>query len=273
MTAEKLKLRLGRAADVFQDLEVKISGMRACSLTRESLSCFQVYADVATRLRSTVSLVDARQAAEMVITRLISTHVAGTNNVSYGDVETPFPFARVLAFQSYATMAWSICDRATKAAGHILCTSDAASKKTSPPALHDPFMAGSKTIPGHLQKLLRMSYAWPVSFAYSARNILVHEGGLVGGEDIFRGSTFKDGFELSDLGWAALERSARHRNGENITPEQCRTRAWPGSERDLHKILAGSHAEMDDAIGIIVSAAAGTAELQVKHLFERDADG
>ncbi|MCK6502116.1 hypothetical protein L6R53_01705 [Myxococcota bacterium] len=266
MTADTLRGRLqGSAARL--DAISTLLGTRTGKLVGTAGALFEEAASGAAGLRGAEGLLAHREACWNALVAVRDGSDASTDRSRLNGHEMNFEYARYLTTQAYLASHWSLADQITRAAGRILCTEGPVKNAAKTPNLWQHFMKNGESAPWLTVHVLKECYGWPIGVSYIVRNHFTHEGGVGDGWGFFESSAVADGFIVSDNAWRYLIDKAKKEY--KVRPEQARCASIdPMGKRKLDEILALCHAEMDDALGVLILSASALAEAYAGVLHE-----
>ncbi len=210
MTADLLQHQLQQAATALRELPSSLSPF-ASSLPVECIDKLESLESIAALLASVCGLVKGREVAWQVLCQLPLQQVPPsplTGNlelVNYQGMEIPFSTARLLSFQSYLSVTWSVCDSITTALAPLVCNRSVCTDRGNPPQLLTHFIKSDKNTAYYGSFLLAKSYGFPVGISYVIRNHFIHDGALFYGQNFFESQNISDKFRISQTGWKVLE--------------------------------------------------------------------
>jgi hypothetical protein len=217
-------------------------------------------------------LIAVRDHALGVINTLTNfTDRTNPENIIFHGLSIPFWHARLLAIQSYCSTAWAVYDSLSKIAGKLICVDSKAKQRKKPFKLQEDFL---DTAEGYLSSRmhthLKESYGWPIGFSYAIRNWLLHDANSKDGVNLFESRNITiTPYRISDEAWVKLEKQCR----KDYHVQETQTRypdPWPWHREELNELLKILHAEVDEAIGILICWAAESVKSQAKLLVSRD---
>jgi hypothetical protein len=156
-----------------------------------------------------IGMVEARAAALQLLDAL-ETKADADDCVPLGDARVKYQHVRFIGVQAYVTTTWALADRITGMVGRVLCTPEAGLNGVSPAQLVSHFVQKErkKTTAAALFESVRQAFGWPIGLSYAIRNHFVHDGGQIGGSDLFAGPSAAAAFRMSADGWERVEKRA-----------------------------------------------------------------
>jgi len=255
----------------------------ALQLAGESLaaSAGKVPSAVEVQFRRTVELggaipywremVIARDAARAYLQGL-ETRIDRDDLVEFGGSRVHFSHARLIGFEAYLALTWSLADRISALVGRVFCSADGG-------AFNDPeavklvshFLQDEKrkeSTAGVVFDSIRQTFGWGIAISYALRNHFVHDGARKDVE-FFQGRTSADAFKVSDRGWQHVQQKA---GGYNVRQDFTHPQAaWPTAPKDdVRKVLEVCEHEMDNALGVLVGTACTALSVHVTFLLGGD---
>lgn len=267
MSASILEKRLLAAAKKLEGTAEAIEGLRASTtLPPQALDEFEGYQRFASHLRDAARLLKAREHARE---GLVALRNCETAEVDFLGAAIPFSVARLLAFQSYLSATWAVCDLAARATGALSCNRASIRDRHNPAKLWQHFVREGDAWGDHASGLMRTGYGWPIALSYLIRNHFMHDGAVLNGVDFFEGESVEHKFRVSDEGWKPVQTKLGKES--SVQSRFSRLEQDPAQSRDdLLVLLEACHGELDDALGVIVMACVDNAVNQAKLLAERD---
>lgn len=272
MTAEKLKQRLKESVNDLKNIVYEFNLFPASSLHTDCLDGIRKFDTMANQLLSICDLIEPREHARQLLDKLPAITDPTTDLVDYHGTKIPFSNARILGFQGYLSMTWTICDSITTAIAPLIWTESTCKDRSNPPQLLTHFIKDSKYSSYYSAYFLKVNYGWAIGVSYVIRNHFFHDGALWNGQDFFAGKNLKDGFEISTKGWEFIEKEMADKHNR-LSKEQNRlglTIQWPWHQNNLLKLLELCNDEIDEALSCLVGWSVGMAKLQAGYLLERD---
>lgn len=258
-----------RTATATKDLEDVANGLKKANQSSLSKECTGLFADCskwAAELASIEGLIDTRELQRQVLKALPGGTDQSTDEVEYLGVKLPFHAARLLGFQAFLATTWAISDTVTAVLGRLACLDEVRANPTTTAKLIRHFIKDGKSARGFGAAILREAYAWPIAVSYVIRNHFAHDGGVRSGNDFFESRSAALAFRVSQAGWSYVDDQVRKEHG--AVPRQTRrAMQWPPGD-DLLDVLDLCHAELDDALGILMVSSARAVRTDATLLLE-----
>jgi hypothetical protein len=271
MTAEKLKQRLQQSASDLRLIVTTLSSISSPSIHTDCIDEIRKFETIANQLSSICDLLNPRENAHKLLQQLPLITDPSTDIVDYHGIKIPFSNARILGFQGYISMTWSICDSITTAIAPLICTESTCKDRSNPPQLLTHFIKESKYSSYYTAYFLKLNYGWAIGVSYVIRNHFFHDGAsLQNGKDFFVGISLADEFDISNEGWDFLEKEMAEKHNKLKNDHHRLVSSWPWHRNNLLNLLRLCNEEIDEALTCLVGWAVGMATLQARYLLERD---
>ncbi len=275
MTAELLQQQLQRAATALREVPNSLS-LFTSSLPSGCTDKLESLESIAAHLASVCGLIEIREVARHFLHQLplqrvpLNPLTGNLELVNYQGEEIPFSTARLLAFQSYLAITWSVCDSITTVLAPLVCSQHACNDRGNPPQLLTHFIKSDKNTAYYSSFLLAQSYGFPVGISYIIRNHFIHDGALFYGQDFFESQSISDKFRISQSGWKVLEDGLKK---HGLIKTQTRALLlWPWHQDDLLQLLELCSDEMDEALEYLIDSSVASVLAQARYLLKRDAN-
>jgi hypothetical protein len=265
MTGEKLKQRLQQSASELRLIVSSLSSISSPSIHNDCIDKIRKFETMANQLSSICDLISSREQAHKLLKQLPSITDPSTDIIDYHGISIPFNNARILGFQSYLSMTWSLCDSITTAIAPLIFTESICKDRSNPPQLLTHFIKDSKCSSYYITYFLKVNYSWAIGISYVIRNHFVHDGALRNGKDFFVGISLADEFDISSEGWDFLEKQMAEKH--RLKNDHHRLGSpWPWHRNNLLNLLEVCNEEIDEALCFIVGSSVGMATLQARYL-------
>ncbi|WP_204104044.1 MULTISPECIES: hypothetical protein [Spirulina sp. CCY15215] len=273
MTTEQLKNRIQNAVNDLRLSANALDSPSSISLPTICQNRIREFQNIADRLDQIPPIIDAREYARQILQNLRDSSSSDITSdlVEFQGMQLPFSVARLLGFQSYLPITWSICDLVTKEIGKFVCISSDTWKTNKPAKLWEHFVRDNKASAFQSHFFLKESYGFPIGISYAIRNHFVHDAALYDGNSLFESESISNGFQISNTGKKYLQdKMQQYKINQNQIRGVNLSHNWYDEHEDLLELLELCHRELDDALGCLIGWSVGTAKLQVKFLLERD---